>query len=1027
MKKIISMLLVLAMMITVLTVGIATTNAAETATITIYGFDGTTEVKEVNVGDEFTVYTTLNVSSVNNGMVGSVQGTQTYTSSVLSLVDEVSGQYGEFTDLVKVFPVTGESTVSNASQAGRIAYNASSPAIDGGFRFDSDHSLLIVTTYKVTAAGTAEVKNAIKNLAASDSAITKIVFEGEVQSGKTVEGKASFNDPTPAIDHAEVRVHTLDGAVETKSFNVGDTFNVYTCLDASSVNEGKMGSINGVQKYTSTVLELADTVDADGYITDTAKVFPIMGDGAIGSAKSAGSVKYAGSSTTGFLFNSARSQLLVTTYRVTANGYADITNKLNVLAAADEDITRIVFNGETQSGQSYALYGSFTTDGPIPTLPPQPPTQPPTEPSTKLKVTIVNPDNTTAIREFVVGDTFSTYTVLNASTTIASLDGTQTYTAAKLQLTDAVSGEYNEIGDKTVMFPILGDEAVATAQNGTIKFNATRGTVNGGYAFNTDDSKLIVTNYKVLAAGEATIKTTLKTLIKDDDAATKIVFNGETQPGQSYEMPSDFEGVTPPPTEPQPTQPVTEPRPTQPPTEPQNKAAVTIYGIDGTSKVKYFDINDEFTVYTTFDASKLNGIHGIGSISASQTYTSSILQSTDEVDELGVVVDPGAMFPILGENTVAKISDGLNKYNASTPGVNKGYVFDNENALLIVTHYKVKAIGKAEVINVLTTVAGDNSALTKIVMKGIVQDGMEIGGYASFTEPGTPEPTEPPATEPPTEPKPTDPPETQPPTQPVTEPPVTDKANVTIYGIDGTTETKEVAVGETFTVYTTFDASQAIGNSMVASISASQTFTSSVLQSADAVDSDGVVVDSNAMFPIMKDKAIAKVEAGLIKYNASTPQINNGFKFDSDKAVLIVTNYKVLKAGYAEVRNALTTVAAADEELTRVVDKGVVADGKTIGGKATFTDPSEPVGPTDAPERYMLGDADNNGKVDAIDVTAIQRKAARMSVPYDEAIMLRNGDVDGNGKLEVIDATYIQRKLAKLKVDYPIGEWIDVQ
>lgn len=288
MKKIISILMVLALMITVLTVGMATTTAAETATITIYGLDGTTEVKEFNVGDEFTVYTTLNVSaSAPSGLVGSVQGTQTYSSDVISLVDEVSGQYGEFSDLVKVFPVTGEATMANGVQAGKIVYNASTPG--SGFKFDSDSSLLMVTTYKVTAAGAGEVKNAIKNLAAADANITKIVFEGEVQQGKSVAGKASFNDPTPAIDHAEVTVHSLDGSVETKSFNVGDTFNVYTTLDASSVNGGKMGSVNGIQRYTSSVLEVADTKDGDGYLTDTNKVFPIMKDSAMAIAKNAGS------------------------------------------------------------------------------------------------------------------------------------------------------------------------------------------------------------------------------------------------------------------------------------------------------------------------------------------------------------------------------------------------------------------------------------------------------------------------------------------------------------------------------------------------------------------------------------------------------------------------------------------------------------------------------------------------------------------------------------------------------------------
>ena len=193
MKKIISMLLVLAMMITVLTVGITTTTAAETATITIYGLDGTTEVKEINVGEEFTVYSTLNASaSAPNGMIGSIQGTQTYTSGVLSLVDEVTGQYGEFADLVKVFPITGEATVANGAQTGKIVYNATNPSTSDAFRFDSDSSQLIVTTYKVTAAGTGEVKNALRNLAVADTDLTRIIFEGQLQEGKSIAGKATF-------------------------------------------------------------------------------------------------------------------------------------------------------------------------------------------------------------------------------------------------------------------------------------------------------------------------------------------------------------------------------------------------------------------------------------------------------------------------------------------------------------------------------------------------------------------------------------------------------------------------------------------------------------------------------------------------------------------------------------------------------------------------------------------------------------------------------------------------------------------
>lgn len=1007
MKKIISMLLVLAMMITVLTVGIATTNAAETAAITIYGLDGTTEVKEFNVGDEFTVYTTLNASaSAPNGMIGSIQGTQTYSSGVLSLVDEVSGQYGEFADPVKVFPVTGDSTVANAAQAGKITYNATNASTTNAFKFDSASSQLIVTTYKVTAAGTGEVKNALRNLAVADAALTRIIFEGQLQEGKSIAGKATFTDPTPTIDHAEVRIRNLDGTVETKSFSIGDTFNVYTTLDASSVNSGMMSSINGTQRYTTSVLSLADTLDADGYITDSAKVFPVMGDAAIGSAKTAGTVKYAASSATGFLFNSLKSQLLCTTYRVTANGYADITNKLSVLAAADDDITRIVFNGETQSGQTYAMHGSFTTDGPSPTLPP-------TEPSDKLKVTIVNPDNSTEVKQFNKGDTFTVYTILNAGTTIASVEGTQTYPSASLQLTDSVTGEYNEIVNKAAMFPILGDEVVAAVNNGALKFNATRGAVGGGYAFNTATSKLIVTNYKVLATGEATIKTTLRTLIKDDAAATKIVYNEKTQSGQSYSMPGSFTD----PTAPEP--PTEAPKPTDPPTptEPDNKATVTIYGFDGTSKTKTFNIGDEFTVYTTLNVPAA-ATAGVGAINSWQYFSKDILQPTDEVDEDNVVVDNETMFPIMGEKTVSKIDTeaGVNKFNASSGAqINKGFKFTNDEALLIVSHYKVTAAGNAEIRNELVTLALADKDMTLIVSKSELQPGYNLSGVASFYKPGEPEPTEPPTEAP----KPTDPPT---PTQPQPD----QKATVTIYGIDGTSQVKTFNVGDTFTVYTTLNAATA-APAGVAAVSASQTFTKSILQSTDAVDSDHAVTDVQTMFPILGNAAIAKIDNGLNKFNASTPQLNKGFKFDNDNALLAVTNYKVTAAGNAEIRTNLDMLANADKDLTHIVENGEIKSGYTLSGIASFTKPGE-TQPTEAPETYLLGDADNNGKVNANDVTIILKHNALIAIPeIDIDIMMRNGDVDGDGKITVKDVTYIQRYLALINVEYPINQYVPVK
>lgn len=67
----------------------------------------------------------------------------------------------------------------------------------------------------------------------------------------------------------------------------------------------------------------------------------------------------------------------------------------------------------------------------------------------------------------------------------------------------------------------------------------------------------------------------------------------------------------------------------------------------------------------------------------------------------------------------------------------------------------------------------------------------------------------------------------------------------------------------------------------------------------------------------------------------------------------------------------------------------------------------------------ILGDADGDGQVSALDTTWIQRALARQDVPetYDEAA----ADIDGDGKVTALDVTWLQRYLAKMDVPYEIG------
>ena len=130
-----------------------------------------------------------------------------------------------------------------------------------------------------------------------------------------------------------------------------------------------------------------------------------------------------------------------------------------------------------------------------------------------------------------------------------------------------------------------------------------------------------------------------------------------------------------------------------------------------------------------------------------------------------------------------------------------------------------------------------------------------------------------------------------------------------------------------------------------------------------------------------------------------------------------MTSYKVTAAGDAEIRNNLTTVAAADIDLTRIVNKGVLQPGFTLGGIASFTDPSQEA------ERYLLGDVDGDGEVTIVDATMIQR--VLVNIPG-AVINEAAADVDGDGEVTIIDATFIQRYLASVPVAFPIGEFITI-
>ena len=202
MKKFISLLLALMLIASVAVVSAA---AAGTATVTVVALDGKTTTKTYNVGDEFTVYTVMNLKDINDGKIASIMGQQTYNSSVLQLVADVDSE-GLVTDLETMFPVSYfSSTIANANEKDVLLFSSSTPKKP--YVFDSDTSKLIVTTYKVKAAGEAEVKTTLTTLAMSDFNLTKIITKGnytEPSYASKVTVKSTFTDPELPVTGVKV-------------------------------------------------------------------------------------------------------------------------------------------------------------------------------------------------------------------------------------------------------------------------------------------------------------------------------------------------------------------------------------------------------------------------------------------------------------------------------------------------------------------------------------------------------------------------------------------------------------------------------------------------------------------------------------------------------------------------------------------------------------------------------------------------------------------------------------------------------
>ena len=191
----------------------------------------------------------------------------------------------------------------------------------------------------------------------------------ELPTEAPTEAPEPTQAPTEAPAKAIVNIYDIFGNLnETKEFDIDDTFTVYTVLNASDINDGKIAAISGSQTYTDSVVALADAVDGEGAITDLAKVFPITGDKSLGNAANSGVIYFNASNPSiddPFVFDSNDDVIIATTYTVTAGGTADIKTTLKTLASADEDLTQIISKGEIKDDKLGEGDEYMTFDQPV--------------------------------------------------------------------------------------------------------------------------------------------------------------------------------------------------------------------------------------------------------------------------------------------------------------------------------------------------------------------------------------------------------------------------------------------------------------------------------------------------------------------------------------------------------------------------------------------------------------------------------------------------------------------------------------
>ncbi|MBQ3266167.1 MAG: hypothetical protein IJH07_10370 [Ruminococcus sp.] len=254
MRKILSIMLAIVMIASVAVVSVSAADGV--ATVTLKSVTGEEVTKTYAVGDTVTAYTYLNASEINDGKMGSINGTQFYSNAVLELADEYDPDEGDIADLDAMFPITKDATVASGNWTeseedpamGAVYFNASTASY-AGFVFNSDTSALIITNYKVKAAGTAVIENVMTTLAASNYELYRVI-DGGVIKDDNFASPVALSDPTIPVETGSV----VSGKVTSFKTTDGEGDDVVT-LKLTGVDNDFTDTVTVTAEYTANKAE----------------------------------------------------------------------------------------------------------------------------------------------------------------------------------------------------------------------------------------------------------------------------------------------------------------------------------------------------------------------------------------------------------------------------------------------------------------------------------------------------------------------------------------------------------------------------------------------------------------------------------------------------------------------------------------------------------------------------------------------------------------------------------------------------